>query len=322
MPFIAKQIGEHYENSQERHNTFPSSCRLIGDQAIELARYSVRVVDALKNVTTDALNQIRLNVLYKLCITLRKIGILMSNIDGSGTYVSDIKEECTLFFNLFSLYFGDLCNSTVWTIGYIVPYHAKKLWDEYQVGYGIITMQGKESKHSSVKGQLKNETNRSTSQDEKGKWHQIMRSSYARDFYLPYHFPTETYTPHSKSRNPPVDDSTNVCSCFRVINVGKICSLCITLIEIVAAARKGEMPYNIMSLIKPLQCDKCDERLSDKHALAEHLMKFHPLGNKQPKKLIPKNMGIEELRQELLKRKISIIGLNKKSLCLKLQDII
>ena len=93
----------------------------------------------------------------------------MNVVDGGETYLSDIKYQCKIYFNLFSLYFKHKCNSTVWTIGYVVPYHAEKLWKDYKVGYGIISMQGKESKHSSIKTELKMSTNRSTSQDEKGK---------------------------------------------------------------------------------------------------------------------------------------------------------
>ena len=50
-------------------------------------------------------------------------------------------------------------------------------------------MQGKECKHSELKQELKSGTNRSTACDQEGKWYQIMRNSYVRTFYLPYHFP-------------------------------------------------------------------------------------------------------------------------------------
>lgn len=79
-------------------------------------------------------------------------------------------------------------------------------------------MQGKESKHSALKQALKMETNRSTAEGDKNKWHQIMRSSYVRDFYLPYHFPLNNYHSHYQSRIPPCSNSENVCSCFRTLS--------------------------------------------------------------------------------------------------------
>ena len=63
----------------------------------------------------------------------------------------------TIFFNLFSLFFSESCQITIWTIGYVIPYHVKKLYDEYSLGYGILSMQGKESKHSELKQELKAE---------------------------------------------------------------------------------------------------------------------------------------------------------------------
>ena len=109
-------------------------------------------------------------------------------------------------------YYYYYCNSTVWTVSYVVAFYAEKLWKEYNMGYGILSIQGKESKHSAIKQELKTCSNRSCSQDNKGKWHQLLRGSFVRNFYLPYHFPMENYVSRSDSRNPPVNGI--VCSCF------------------------------------------------------------------------------------------------------------
>ena len=37
-------------------------------------------------------------------------------------------------------------------MGYAIPYHARKLYEEYHVGYGILSLQAKESKHAGIKG--------------------------------------------------------------------------------------------------------------------------------------------------------------------------
>ena len=192
--FIAAKFKEHHSNVIQRFNV--NSCRLIGDQAIEIARHSYRLIDAMRDSIDSELQQIRLSVLSQLCQALRKIGRLINVIDGSDVWLSELKFQCKLYFNLFSLYYNVYCNSTVWTIGYVVPFHAERLWNDYKIGYGILSMQGKESKHSAIKTELKMCTNRSTSQDEKGKWHQLARGSFVRNYYLPYHFPIDTYVPH------------------------------------------------------------------------------------------------------------------------------
>ena len=106
----------------------------------------------------------------------------------------NVKSTCEMYFNLFSLFFNESCNSTVWTLGYALPYHCQLIFNEYKIGYGILSMQGKESKHSAIKQELRIGTNRSTSLQNNSKWHQIMRSSFVRNFYLPYHFPIPPFT--------------------------------------------------------------------------------------------------------------------------------
>ena len=100
------------------------------------------------------------------------------------TYSKEVTDMCTIYFNMFSLFFNNHCNSTAWTLGYAVPYNVRELYKKYKIGYGILTMQGKESKHSAIKQELKSCTNRSKSEGPNNKWHQIMRSSYVRNFYF------------------------------------------------------------------------------------------------------------------------------------------
>jgi hypothetical protein len=51
-------------------------------------------------------------------------------------------------------------------VGYAIPY-ARKLYEEYHVGYGILSLQAKESKHAGIKGDL-SLTNRSNKSSTNG----------------------------------------------------------------------------------------------------------------------------------------------------------
>jgi len=102
---VARTIKEHFndENSRFKKLTF----RLIGVQAISLARLSFRLVDALIIQEKSEIEKVKRIALSKLCQALRNIGSLINRVDISnqGTYVSDVKEVCTRYFNLFSLFF-------------------------------------------------------------------------------------------------------------------------------------------------------------------------------------------------------------------------
>ena len=179
----------------------------------------------------------------------------MNKINVDNGHINELKDAYTMYFNLFALFFKESCNSTVWTIGYVVPYHSALLFEQYKIGLGIISMQGKESKHSEIKQELKTGTNMSCELGENGKWHQLARSSYGRHFYLLYHFPVKTYNVHSRSRNPPVATSENVCGCFRtLVNCDDICSECVKSLEVVEDAKNGYLSEKLRTIILPIQC--------------------------------------------------------------------
>ena len=49
------------------------------------------------------------------------------------------------FFRATALYLS--CTPTSWAIGYVLPIHAKQLWDSVGMGLGINGMEGREAKH-------------------------------------------------------------------------------------------------------------------------------------------------------------------------------
>ena len=53
---------------------------------------------------------------------------------------------------------------TVWTVAYALPFHARKLYEEYGIDFGILSLQAKESKHAGLKAEL-SLTNRSRKSD-------------------------------------------------------------------------------------------------------------------------------------------------------------
>ena len=64
------------------------------------------------------------------------------------TYQAEIcklKTACQHFFSTNSLLLR--VSPTVWTIGFAIPYHAQILYDKYELGLGLNSMQGQESKH-------------------------------------------------------------------------------------------------------------------------------------------------------------------------------
>ena len=213
-----------------------------------------------------------------MCETLRLIGTLINKVDVSELpdYVTKVTEACKLFFNLFSLFFHSRTNSTVWTMGYAVPYHVDLLHKKYGIGYGVISMQGKESKNSEMKSLLKNNTNRNDDIGGTNKWFQVMRNNFVTTFYLPYHFPIKPYVPHYTSRLP-VDAAVDRCECLRRISTDETkCCWCKSCESFLGEVKEGRLPELVLEVIKPIVCPHCTMRFSDLAMRDLHMEQVHP----------------------------------------------
>ena len=167
-------------------------------------------------------------------------------------------------------------------------------------------MQGKESKHSEIKQELKTGTNRSCEVGENGKWHQLARSSYVRNFYLPYCFLVKTYKVNSHSQNPPVATSENVCGCFRpLVNCDDICLEYVKSFQVFEDAKNGYLSEKLRTIILPIKCPRCTLRFADSISskYACELIKNNQIPNVSVKRLYtnPKTMKVDELRNEISK---------------------
>ena len=144
------------------------------------------------------------------------LGLFFNKVNTNSVEISQLKENLTNYFNILSLFFPMSVNIAVWTMAYALPYHASLLYDNYKIGYGIISLQAKESKHAGVKNDLAL-TNKSKSTDYLSKWWQVMRANYVRVFYLPKHNPVPTaYISHYESRHPAHLKQHSSCECGRI----------------------------------------------------------------------------------------------------------
>ena len=319
LKFVADHIKEHYDSVSTRMKSL--TIRLIGAQAINLAQYSYRLLDTLeiKNESNGA--RITRLALSKICEVLRDIGSFINRVTTIPGYTEKIKELCMLYFNLFALFFPKHSNVTVWTLGYVVPYYAKQVFENYGIGYGILTMQGKEAKHSSIKNELKMCSNRSNAQDQTGKWYQLMRSSFIRNFYLPYHLPSlsSSYNSHFRSRIPYFDNEIQYCCCSRILNgQEEICFVCRQSAVILENAKDGTLSNEILVILKPVACTSCPLRFADRVTLDSHLKQEHGSKFITNKLINPANLNLNQLREELKSRKLSASG-NKEILRRRLE---
>jgi hypothetical protein len=99
------------------------------------------------------------------------------------TCISDIDRDllskfeicCKNYFNASALFVR--VTISVWTLGHVVPVHTNKLFDKYNTGLGLNTMQGLEAKHQRLGAYSKNTT-------VKNRWQQVFRHKYMTLIWL------------------------------------------------------------------------------------------------------------------------------------------
>ena len=327
LAFLARQIREHYNDKEKRSNKI--STRLIGEQAISLARYSFRLIDGLEMEGESGAQKLKRLALGKVAQYLRDAGTLFNKVDTNSAEINQLHETCATYFNLLALFFPDNVNLTVWTVGYAIPYHAELLFTKYKVGSGIISLQAKESKHSGVKQDL-NLTNRSRSTSIVGKWWQLMRTNYVRAFYLPKHQPAPSaYVSHYESRLPPhCKDSLKYCECGRSFNDLSICTFCQEAEVVLKCAKSMALDQDVLAILKPQQCGTCQLRFPDSVTLEAHVKSHHSdstcdqaRANRAHRRIHPQSMKVGELKKELKERGASVSG-DKTTLIRRLEGIL
>lgn len=150
--FLVPFFKDHYKDDKKRFNKIP--VRLIGEQAVAIARYGYRLVDSLQLPDESPAQEVKRLSLSRIVLYLRNACTTFNKVTTTKAELLELEENCKLFFNLLCLFFPTHVNVTSWTIGYALPYHALQLFNTYEVGYGIISLQGKEAKHSAVKNDL------------------------------------------------------------------------------------------------------------------------------------------------------------------------
>jgi hypothetical protein len=105
LPHIASRIKEHYQDESKRGNKLP--IRLIGDQAIALARYSYCLVDSLNLDDESQAEQLKRSALAKIAQFLRNACGLFNKITTDASEILSYRNTViyTLtFLHCFSLH--------------------------------------------------------------------------------------------------------------------------------------------------------------------------------------------------------------------------
>jgi hypothetical protein len=148
-----------------------------------MALYFTNLIEVLlKHVAVIARSiKLRLHVLAFMGLRLRDSCALYNAVHITEENVRDLETKCKEYFNASLLFCGkESITPTVWTIGYVVPFHTRKMYNTFGYGLGLNTMQGREAKHIKLAKYMENTSNVRKSQ----RWWTVFRHEYVSLVWL------------------------------------------------------------------------------------------------------------------------------------------
>lgn len=103
------------------------------------------IVRNLKTDSDQKCHTFQLHVFAYTTINLRDAVSLFSRVSLSNEQVQSIQKVCSNYFRATALFLTS--KPMTWTIGHIVPLHAKVIHQKLGMGLDINTMEGREAKH-------------------------------------------------------------------------------------------------------------------------------------------------------------------------------
>ena len=200
--------------------------RFTGQETRLMCNGFSKLVKVLLPNDLDCYEDLIIYAIAFMAVNLRDAVSIFSRItDMKQELLANLNRCCVNYFNAAALFLSRITVS-VWTLGYIVPVHANKMFEKFKTGLGLNTMQGREAKHQRLGGYAKNTTHQN-------KWQQIFRHEYISLVWLREQNPyTDTYS-KTKFKYVPVRCNTDdFCNCGLskdvLMDECKICSSKIT----------------------------------------------------------------------------------------------
>ena len=212
--------------------------RFTGEQTKRMCNGFCKLIKVvLEDMQANNPNNLKAYVLAFMAVNLRDAVSVFTRIsDMNRELLSKLEIYCKNYFNAAALFVR--VTVSVWTLGHVVPVHTRKLFDKYNTGLGLNTMQGREAKHQRLGAYCKNTT-------VKNRWHQVFRHEYMTLIWLREQNPFRDDYCKSRYKYMPVRCSEdNFCYCGLPKEcLGEKCNICSSSIykNVIKSVEKGKV---------------------------------------------------------------------------------
>ena len=98
--FLVPFFQDHYKDDKKRFNKIP--VRLIGEQAVAIARCDYRLVDSLQLPDESPAQEVKRLSLSRIVLFLRNACTTFNKVTTTKAELLELEDNCKLFFNFFA----------------------------------------------------------------------------------------------------------------------------------------------------------------------------------------------------------------------------
>lgn len=179
--------------------------RFSGKESQMFCQNFTRVIKQLRCEDDSGKQRLAVLVYAYIGVRLCESVSLFSRIDITAEQLLELRVKCQQYFRANALLLPSMVTPTVWTLGHVVPQHAKHLFQKYHQGLGTVTMEGREAKHIVLKKLSENSSS-------KNQWFDIFQHEFVMLIWLPENGFTTCQYKASKAVYIPKRDNS-YCSC-------------------------------------------------------------------------------------------------------------
>ena len=170
---LAKKIRKWFSDDRTKNKLL--EYRFTGKESRLFCHNIMCIVQSLKTDADQVSHTFQLHVFAYTGINLRDSVSLFSRVIISSEQTQNLCEVCSNFFRATALFLS--CTPTSWTIGHVVPVHAKQLQESLGMGLGVNSMEGREAKHIALAKFTRNT-------QFSNRWVQVFKHEYISLFWL------------------------------------------------------------------------------------------------------------------------------------------
>lgn len=151
--------------------------RFTGRDSRMFLHYFMLIIDSVSKSSDSDKQTFTLHVFAYISLQLRQsVSIFSRVVDVTKNDLNDLKQHCSNFFRACCLFTSSV-SPTFWNVGHIIPAHAFDVYQKYNLGLNVVSMEGRESKHVAI-AKYSNNTNFSE------RWEQIFRHEFIQLIWL------------------------------------------------------------------------------------------------------------------------------------------